>query len=690
MIFGTAGHIDHGKTALIKAITGVDADRLKEEKARGITIDLGFAYWPQADGSTIGFVDVPGHERFVSTMMAGAQGVEAALLVVAADDGVMPQTREHVELLALLGVSRGLVALTKADKVDEARLAAVEAEIAALLAPTPLAGSPVYPVSSLTGQGVEALKSALVERHQSHQPRMATRLFRLAVDRAFVLAGAGVVVTGTVLDGVVKVGDRVLVSPSGLEARVRAIHAQNRKSDEGRAGDRCALNLVGEKIEREAIKRGDMILAPEAHAPTRRIDAEVRVAPGAKKGLLQWMPARLHHATAETGCRIVLLEDKAPQAGDLARVQLVLDQPIAAFSGDRFVLRDPSESFTLAGGHLLDLAPPERKRRTPERSGVLDALENADDAAALAALMAVSAAPVSLTAFARMRGLSRAQALPLAGDALLLDDEFLLTVTREAALLAELKAALGAFHADNPDMPGQGLERLRMAIAPRIPAPLFRLLLRRFAARGDVAFEGNFLRLASHKVELSLEDENLWYEIRPRLDAAERFRPPRVRDIANALQEDEAAIRRLLRHCARAGQADEFALDHFLLRHATREAVRLAGELEAAGGPFNAGAFRDALEAASGSAVGRKVAIQILEFFDRHGVTIRRADLRRMNPHRRMLFEPVAPEGEAANNINSGRESSPVGRPDFKSGWGREPVPGGFDSHSLPPSILGG
>lgn len=692
MIFGTAGHIDHGKTALIKAITGVDADRLQEEKARGITIDLGFAYWPQDDGSVVGFVDVPGHERFVSTMMAGAQGVECALLVVAADDGVMPQTREHVELLSLLGVSQGLVALTKADKVDEARLAAVETEVAALLAATPLAGSAVYPVSSLTGQGIEVLKAALLALHAAHAPRAANRLFRLGVDRAFVLAGAGVVVTGTVLDGVVAVGDRVLVSPSGLEARVRAIHAQNRKAERGQAGDRCALNLVGEKIERAAIRRGDMVLTPQAHGPTRRIDAEVLVAPGAKKGLRQWMPARLHHATAETGCHIVLLDDEAPQAGQNARVQLVLDHPIAAFSRDRFVLRAPSESFTLAGGRFLDLAAPERKRRSPERTGVLDAMAIAEDDAALRALLGASMAPVSLGAFARMRGLARAQAQAqaLASDAVLLEEDFLLSAARERILAEQITAALAAFHAQNPDLPGQGLERLRLALAQRIPAPLFRAVLRRFVAQGRLAFEGNFLRLASHKVEMSLEDENLWHDIRPRLDAGERFRPPRVRDIAGVLHEDEAAIRRLLRHSARAGQADEFALDHFLLRHATCEAVRLAGELEAANGPFNAGAFRDALEAASGSAVGRKVAIQILEFFDRHGVTIRRGDLRRLNPHRRALFEPVAPEGEAANNINPGRESSPVGRPDFKSGWGREPVPGGFDSHSLPPSTARG
>ncbi len=684
MIFGTTGHIDHGKTALIKAITGIDADRLKEEKARGITIDLGFAYWPQADGAVLGFVDVPGHERFVATMMAGAQGIAAALLVVAADDGVMPQTREHVELLGFLGIARGAVALTKCDRVDDARRAAVTAQILRLLAATPLAQAQIFPVSSHSGEGIAALKAGLLALAGTTASGRGERLFRLAVDRAFVLAGAGVVVTGTVLDGEVEVGEPVLVSPAGLAARVRSIHAQNRMAGRGRAGERCALNLVGEKIERATLRRGDMILAPEAHAPTRRVDAELRVAPGAKKGLRQWMPARLHHATAETGCHIVLLDDAAPQPGDGARVQLVLDQAIAAHAHDRVILRDPSQSFTLAGGRLIDLDPPERKRRGARRAAILDALALEDDAAALSAWMA-AAAPVSLTAFARQRGLPLASARRLVADAIVLEGDFLLPATQEAELAAAIELRLAAFHAANPDLPGQGLEPLRLAVAAGVPSPLFRALLRRLAAGGRIAFSGHFLRLAGHRVEMSPQDEALWHRIAPRLEHQERFRPPRVRDLARVLGEAEGALRRLLRGCARAGRVDEFAPDHFLLRPATAEAVRIAEALAAAAGPFNAAAFRDALETAGGGGVGRKVAIQILEFFDRHGVTMRRGDVRRMNPHRLSLFETVAESGEAANNDPSGRESPPVGRPDFKSGWGRETVPGGFDSHSLPP-----
>ncbi|WP_407051507.1 selenocysteine-specific translation elongation factor [Methyloraptor flagellatus] len=280
MIVGTAGHIDHGKTSLVKALTGVDTDRLKEEKARGITIDLGFAYRQLADGSVMGFVDVPGHERFVPTMLAGAHGIDFVVLVIAADDGVMPQTREHLQVLDLLGLDRGLVALTKADLVDADTLVQRELEIAELLAGTSLAGAEVFPVSTVTDAGVADLLDRLEAEAGEDRARDAGRGFRLAVDRSFTLQGAGTVVTGTVLGGRVAVGDTAVLSPAGLTVRVRSIHAQNRKAETAVAGDRAALNLVAPGLSKDAIRRGDMILAPSLHAPTLRIDAELRVLPG--------------------------------------------------------------------------------------------------------------------------------------------------------------------------------------------------------------------------------------------------------------------------------------------------------------------------------------------------------------------------------------------------------------------------
>ncbi len=325
MIVGTAGHVDHGKTALVHALTGIDTDRLQEEKARGMTIDLGFAYLPAPDGNVIGFVDVPGHERFVHTMLAGASGIDFVLLVVAADDGVMPQTREHLAIVDLLGIKRGAVVLSKSDLADTARRAAVAAEIHATLAGTALVDAELIPVSAVTGEGIDALRCLLFEEAVRFAGRADSGRFRLAVDRSFTLHGVGTVVTGTVLSGSASVGDNVVVSPAGLSARVRSIHAQNRPAERGKTGDRCALNLAGEGITKEAIRRGDVILDPALHAPTDRIDASLRVLPGEPKPIGQWFPARLHHAAAEVGARIVLLGDDPVRPGGIAKVQLVLD-----------------------------------------------------------------------------------------------------------------------------------------------------------------------------------------------------------------------------------------------------------------------------------------------------------------------------------------------------------------------------
>ena len=290
MIIGTAGHIDHGKTALVHALTGIDTDRLKEEKARGITIDLGFAYLPAPDGRVLGFVDVPGHEKFVHNMLAGAGGIDFVLLVVAADDGVMPQTREHLAIVDLLGVGRGIVALTKVDLVSIERREAVTAEIAQTLDDTGLAGADVLPVSIVSGEGIDSLRDRLFAEAQAVAGSAANGRFRLAVDRSFTLTGVGTVVTGTVLSGTVGVGDHVTISPSGLAARVRSIHAQNRPTDRGQAGERCALNLAGDGVAKDAIRRGDVVLDPELHAPTERIDAALRVLPSEPKPITQWMP----------------------------------------------------------------------------------------------------------------------------------------------------------------------------------------------------------------------------------------------------------------------------------------------------------------------------------------------------------------------------------------------------------------
>ena len=687
MIIGTAGHIDHGKTSLTRALTGVDTDRLKEEKARGISIDLGFAYLPAPDGAVLGFVDVPGHEKFVHNMLAGATGIDFVLLVIAADDGVMPQTREHLAIVDLLGITRSVVALTKVDLASQSQQAQVIADIGQLLADTGLAGAEIVPVSTVTGDGIEDLRARLFDAAHTIKARASAERFRLAVDRSFTLAGAGTVVTGTVLSGAVAIGDRVTIGPSDLGARVRSIHAQNRPTERGVAGERCALNLAGNGISKDAIARGDVVLDPDLHAPTDRIDATFRLLATEHKPVTQWMPARLHHAATEVGSRIVLLGNTPLAPGGEAFVQLVLDRPIAAAEGDRFVLRDTTAQRTIGGGKFLDLRAPQRKRRTPERLAQLRAHGMANAEQALAALLAVPPHYVELTAFARDRALSEEQALAISERLAVIkaqgpDRVFALSAPEWLSFKRSLLAALQSFHGANPDLPGIGLERLRLQLQPRLPAPAFLSILQALVRGEEIALDGAWVRLAGHEVRLTPADEKVWIKIAPLLSGAERFRPPRVRDIATAISQREADIRRLLKLIGRMGKADEIAHDHFFLRETVAEMVGIVVDLgtKSANGQFTAAQFRDRLDN------GRKVAIQILEFFDRHGVTLRRGDLRRINKHRLDLFRRATAPGDG-NTSSSGRDSSPVGRPDFKSGRGREPVLGGFDSLSLPPRL---
>jgi selenocysteine-specific elongation factor len=670
MIVGTAGHIDHGKTTLVRALTGVDTDRLKEEKARGISIDLGFAYLEAPDGSVLGFVDVPGHERFVHTMLAGAGGIDLVVLVVAVDDGIMPQTLEHLAIVDLLGIANGVVALTKADLATPQRRGDVIADIANTLAATRLAGAPVLPVSTVTGEGIDDLRLHLFEASRSFGRRAAGGRFRLAVDRSFTLSGTGTVVTGTVLSGQAAVGDHVVVSPSGLAARIRSIHAQNRPAERGQAGDRCALNLAGETITKDAVRRGDVVVDAGLHAPADRIDAVLRWLPSEARAATQWMPVRLHHSAAEAGARIVLLDDAPLAPGAETFVQLVLDRPIAAAAGDRFVLRDTSAQRTVGGGRFLDLRAPARKRRTAVRRAQLDALALDRPETVLAALLDCAPEYVDLRGFARDRALAESELKRIVetlGIVSIPSKSGTIGLAPAAwqRLKRALHDALEAFHQDNPDLPGIGFERLRLQLEPRLPAPAFASLLQGAARAGDIALDGAWVKLAGHEVRLTPQDEQLWSRVAPLLDGGERFRPPRVRDIAGLLDVREEDIRRLGKLMTRMGRMDEVAHDHFFLRDTVAEMVQICVNLAAESdkGEFTAAQFRDQVNN------GRKVAIQILEFFDRHGVTLRRGDLRRMNCHRLDLFRPAvsAAAAEQGQETEHGREASPVGRPDFKS-----------------------
>ena len=637
MIVGTAGHIDHGKTALVKALTGVDADRLKEEKARGITIDLGYAYSDLGDGRQLGFVDVPGHERFVHNMLAGATGIDAALLIVSAAEGIKPQTIEHLQIMDLLGLDRGVVALTKADLVDDDQLLERMAEVETLLSTTSLKGAEIVPVSAITGRGVDELKARLLTLGES--AKGATGFARLAVDRSFVLSGAGVVVTGTIHAGEIRVDDRLLLTPSGLEARVRSLHAQNRPAEIGRAGERCALNLTGPRLSKDAIRRGDWVVSPELHAPADRLDVRLSLLASETHPLKHWSPVHVHLGSAHVMGRVALLEGEALAPADTALAQIVLDEKVGALAGDRVILRDPSAIRTIAGAVVVDPFGPPRNRRSARRLAELDALSE-PDSGALAKLLRLEAGYVETARFGLARNLRPADVdrlLEAAGGAKI--EGFAFLAETLAAARKDIVDTLKAHHEAKPDAPGLQPERLRLALAKRWPVAVFKALLDQEVKARTVMVDGAFLRLPGHSLTLGARDEALWRKISAEL-TRERYRPPRVRDFAGAYGVPEAEMRRLLQRLAKVGRVVEVAPDQYFMRPVVAEMIGIA---HAFGREFTAAEFRDKLDN------GRKVAILILEFFDRHGITVRRGDLRRTVPQKLEQFGPTNAEASAAD-----------------------------------------
>ncbi|GAB4477265.1 MAG: selenocysteine-specific translation elongation factor [Burkholderiaceae bacterium] len=627
MIVGTAGHIDHGKTSLIKRLTGRDTDRLPEEIKRGISIELGYAYVDLADGGVLGFVDVPGHERFVHTMLAGATGIDYALLVVAADDGVMPQTDEHLDILELLGVAHGAVALTKIDAAARERVDAVRAQIAERTAGTAAARWPVFPVSSLTGAGVDALQAHLRATAAAWTQRAENGHFRMAVDRVFTLAGAGTIVTGTAHAGAVAVGDTVLVQPRGLGARVRSIHAQDRPAQRGRAGERCALALVG--VDKSDIERGAWVQAPGLANVTDRVDALFTLSRRHGKALANWTNVHLHHGTDDVMARVALLDAEGIEPGSTALVSISTERPLVACRGDRLVLRDGQAAHTLGGGIVLDIDPPRRGKRAPARLAVLRALADGTPNEALEAVLAHEARSVAQLASAwNLRDdelqplLARVGARVAAGTAF--------APQAWDALRAKLIGAVAATHEREPEMPGVEQNRLRRIVAPALSADAFAELVDELLREGRLVRRGAFVADPVHKAELARDERVRWERIKPLLMEAP-FQPPRVRDIARDTGIAENEVRALLRRVARVGEVTLVAHDHFFLSDAVATMAEIVGELSAAHGAARAAEFRDRI------GTGRKLAIQILEFFDRVGYTRRVRDdhlVRRDNPWR--------------------------------------------------------
>ena len=631
MILATAGHIDHGKTALVRALTGVDADRLPEEKRRGLTIDLGFAYTTLPDGTELGFVDVPGHERFLPNMLAGVLSIDRVLLIVAADDGPRPQTLEHLDILELIGIAKVTAVMTKIDRVPAERRAAVEAEIAALLAEAGYAGSPIHQVSSLNGEGIPALAEHLRTSASAAAAARAARpvsgRFRLAIDRAFSLPGIGLVVTGTAASGEAAVGDRLTLSPRGIELRVRGIHAHNHAVEQARAGERVALNLAGSIPEGAEPGRGDWVIDPALHNPVSRLDLAITVSRAAPAPLRDGLPVHFHLGTADLVGRLAVLGARAIAAGDAGFVQVDFDRPISALWGDRVIIRDHMARHTLAGGRVLDPGPPRRGRSRPERLAALAALAEPDAGDALERLVDV-AGIVALAPFALARNLPQeeVEALVEAGGFRRVGagaGAIALSPAHLAHLGDSIAAALAAWHSAQPEALGPPRGALFARLRGAAPEPALDAALVALIAAGRVVRDGAVLRLPGHEPRLTRDDERLWERVRPLLAAAE-LRPPRVRELAAALGLEPESLARFLKRVERFGRVAPVATNRFFLPETIARLADLAAALaeDLPEQSFTASLFKDR------SGIGRNLTIEVLEYLDAIGVTRRVGDAR--------------------------------------------------------------
>jgi len=634
MIIATAGHVDHGKTSLVRALTGVDTDRLPEEKARGLTIDLGFAYVPLPDGGLVGFVDVPGHQRFIKNMLAGVGNVDHALVVVAADDGVMPQTVEHVEILDLLGIARATVAITKIDRVTAGRRDEVEAEIRALLGNTRIEAGAFIHTSVRTDEGITALRLHLAAVAQAHMAAPPTGRFRLAVDRAFILHGVGVVVTGSVHAGIARVGATMTVAPTGQKVRLRGLRIHDREVASVQAGDRCAINLSG--IERDDLGRGVWIIAG-CNQATQRLDVELRLF-GRERPLRHWALGHLHIGAEDLTCRVAFLAGKAVQPDETAVAALHIDRTIAAWAGQRFILRDQSAQRTLGGGRILDPLPPARQNSIL-RLARLHALSAPEAAAAFSKMLVASVRGFDFDTFAQSWNLTEPEcgALLAAHSAKVCQDKdtrIVVSADHWRALLDRIIEVIGAHHREHPDLLGLNEVRVHAAIRPLVSKSLLHHAIVELGDSGILARRGTVIHLCGHQAKPTPAEVALWKRVEPAL-ASNGVRPPRVRELVNQTGIALDPLESFLARAEQLGWVHRIASNRFFLPTTLCELEQIAQRLAAEGpdGTFMVADFNRV------SGIGRNLTIQVLEYFDHIGFTQRHGD-------RRTLLHALIPAGQ--------------------------------------------
>jgi len=623
VVIGTAGHIDHGKSALVRALTGTDPDRLKEEKERGMTTDLGFAFL----GRDVTIIDVPGHERFVRHMLAGASTIDVVMLVVAADDGVMPQTREHFEICRLLGIRRGLVVINKVDLVDSEMLEMVQLDVAELVRGSFLEEAPVLAVSATTGQGVEELRQLLREMAAKVEPKTDRGVFRLPIDRVFTMRGFGTVVAGTVLSGRCRVGDRLELLPQGVEVRIRGIQQHNQAVDSAGLGERAALNLQG--IERETVERGNVLATPGYYRPTRFVNGTLYLLKDAGKPLRNMTRLHLHVGTAEVMCRPTLLDVKELAPGAEALVQLRLEAPVVCDWNDHYVVRLYSPQRTIGGGVVLEACPDRERRFDANALARLRALRSGDVGSVLEQYLRKHRFEVrTLAAAAKDLALAEADA-----QAML---EFLLRTGRVRQVTQEgrdyfvheqswneakqaVLDALAVFHKENPVRFGIKRPELRAKSGKGLAPALYEAVLASLAETGKVVVEADKVRLAGHEVRLSPAEQREFDRVEA-LFRSGGLQPPAVEETLAGLEKRLAQrVRVALLDSGRLVDVGEGVVLH---REAVAEAERRVRRLFETRSELTASEIRQEL------GTTRKYLIPVLNYFDTVGVTQRRGDVR--------------------------------------------------------------
>jgi selenocysteine-specific elongation factor len=626
MIIATAGHVDHGKTSLVNALTGIDTDRLKEEKQRGLTIDLGFAYSNAESGERLGFVDVPGHTKFINNMLAGVSAIDCALLVVAADDGVMPQTLEHLEILNLLGIDHGLIALTKIDRCDEEQVSRTLEQITQVVSKTFLKDAEIYPVSSTTNEGMETLQIALELAADEIEHRKKNGQFRLAIDRRFSIKGSGVVVTGSVFSGSISVGDELFLMPQEIPVRIRGLHTQNQEAETAIAGDRCAVNITGQGLELELIHRGNW-LTTNAAVATARVDVDLTISHSETRPFSHWTPVHIHSAANHVTGRVALLETTdttriAPGHKGLA--QLVFDPPINLCFGDRVIIRDQAATRTIGGGKVINTTSPKRGRAKPERIEQLRQLNPGNVEESLTALIEGEAQGVELKMIREMFNLTDPELADYLDGSRFdtISGQLVIPTTRLEAVTNGLIEKLEDWHKANPGNSGLPRNKIRQMVK-NWHQVLFDRIIDGLIASGDLLQDGNLIQRPGYGVQLNKKEMDTWQAAMPHLEQ-DLLKPPVLHELAGALSVEPKQLEKILNQVVKTGLLVRPVKNRFFLPEAISELMNAMTRAADDKQQFTVQQYRDE------TGIGRNLSIEILEYFDRQGVTRRVGDVRQI------------------------------------------------------------